>query len=262
MIISIDKSLVLDMLENGRRISKRGLEEYRKIEVKTGVVKKAEGSAEVKIGNTRVIAGVKLDIGEPFDDTPEEGVLMVNAEFVPFASSEFEPGPPDENAIQLARVVDRAIREAKIFDNSQLVIEPGKAVWMVFIDIDIIDHDGNLVDASSLAALAALRSAVFPQYEKTEDGYKVLYDEPKTDEKLRIVRNPVSVTFGKIGKYTIVDPEKLEEDVLDGAVTFGVWEEGLSSVQSFKSCGFSPEELEELAEKAVEIGKKLRNFIV
>ena len=215
----------------------------------------------MKIGNTRVIAGVKLDIGEPFPDTPEEGVFMVNVEFVPFASSTFEPGPPDENAIQVARVVDRAIREAKIFDNSQLVIEPGNAVWMVFVDIDVINHDGNLVDACSLAAISALRTAVFPQYEKDGENYRVLYDEEKTKEKLKISRNPVSVTFAKIGEHVIVDPERLEEDQVDGEVTFGVWEEGISSVQSFKSCGFTPEELKELAGKAVEIGKKLRSFL-
>ena len=261
MIVDMDRDLLLDMLSKGRRIDGRGLMDYRKIEITTGISKKAEGSADVRLGDTRVIAGVKLDIGQPFADTPDEGVLMVNAEFVPFASETFEAGPPDERAIELARVVDRAIREAKIFDNSQLVVEPGKAVWMVFVDIDIIDHGGNLIDASSLAAISALMNARFPKYEKDGDEYRVLYDDPKTDEKLKISRIPVSVTFGKIGDYVFADPSFIEENQMDARMTFGVFEDGFSSAQKGLAGGFTPEEIEMMAEKALELGSHLRGFL-
>ncbi len=261
MIVDVDRDILIDLMKEGKRIDGRGLMDYRKIEITTGISRKAEGSAEVRLGDTRVMAGVKLDIGKPFPDTPEEGVFMVNAEFVPFASETFEAGPPDENAIELARVVDRAIREAKIFDNSQLVVEPGEAVWMVFVDLDILDHGGNLIDASSLAAISALLNARFPQYEKQGDEYRVLYDEEKTDEKLKISRIPVSVTFGKIGDNLFVDPSILEENQLDARITCGVFEEGLSSVQKGLAGGFRPREIEELAEKAMELGNYLRGFL-
>jgi len=128
--------LILDILNNGKRLDKRGLLDYRKIEIESGISpKSADGSARVKIGDTEVVAGVKLEIGEPFPDTPDEGSLMVNVELLPLASPEFESGPPNIDAIELSRVIDRGIRESGSIDVEKLCIEPGKKIWMVFIEV-------------------------------------------------------------------------------------------------------------------------------
>jgi exosome complex component RRP42 len=89
-------------------------------------------------------------------DTPNDGVLTVNAELAPIASPSFETGPPDENSVELARIVDRGIRESKMIDTEKLCIEPGKKVFVVFVDIYVLNHDGNLIDASAISALSAL----------------------------------------------------------------------------------------------------------
>ena len=48
------------------RLDGRSLEEYRKpIKIETNISNMAEGSAKVTIGETVVIAGVKMDVGEP-----------------------------------------------------------------------------------------------------------------------------------------------------------------------------------------------------
>src|SRR5207244_11869867 len=101
------------------------------------------------------MAVIKIEPAEPFQDTPEEGVLTVNAELVPLASPSFEMGPPSEAAIELSRVVDRGIRESKAVDLKSLVIQKGKKVQVVYVDVYVLDHDGNLIDAASMAALAA-----------------------------------------------------------------------------------------------------------
>ena len=67
----------------------------------------------------RFLCGVKVGTGEPFEDTPNDGVLTVNAELVPVASPNFEPGPPNEDSIELARVVDRGISESHAIDNDK-----------------------------------------------------------------------------------------------------------------------------------------------
>jgi exosome complex component RRP42 len=144
------------LIEKGKRLDDRGLLDTREIKIEQGIIEKAEGSARVFMGKTQILVGVKVGLGEPFPDTPNEGVLTVNAELVPVASPSFEPGPPDENSIELARVVDRGIRESKCIDNEKLCIEPGKKVFVVFVDIYVLDHGGNLIDASAIAAMAAL----------------------------------------------------------------------------------------------------------
>jgi len=51
---------------------------------------------------------------------------MTNLELLPLASPMFESGPPREDAVELARVVDRGIRESESIDLSKLCITPGE----------------------------------------------------------------------------------------------------------------------------------------
>src|SRR3989338_3656326 len=208
---------IIKLLNTGIRLDGRKLTEYRKpIEVEQGVVKTAEGSARVKIGETDVMVGVKLEVGTPYPDTPDEGTIIVGAELLPLSNPEFELGPPGIQAVELARVVDRGIRESKAIDFKKLCIEEGNKVWLVVIDICTINDDGNLLDASSLAALAALKTVKFPKYD--EKAEKVNYKE-KTSKKLEVEKEPIAITVTKIGGKLIVDPTTEEEKVLDARLT-------------------------------------------
>ena len=110
----------------------------REISLETGVIEKAEGSARVKIGKTQIMIGAKPQIGAPFSDTPNVGVLMTNTELLPMAAPNFEPGPPDENSVELSRVTDRCIREGKVVDLEKLGIIEGRKVWMIFLDLHVL----------------------------------------------------------------------------------------------------------------------------
>src|SRR3989338_4461113 len=154
---------IIKSLSAGIRFDGRKPLEYRKVTVEYGVSKNAEGSSRVKIGETEVIAGVKLSMDKPYSDTPDDGVMSVNAELLPLSSPEFESGPPNEQSIELARVVDRGIRESKAIDTKKLCIKKNEKVWMISVDIVTINDSGNLIDASAIAALAALKDTKFPE---------------------------------------------------------------------------------------------------
>ena len=121
---AIKRDYLANLAEQGKRADGRRIDEYRNIEIETNIISKAEGSARVKIGNTQVIAGIKMDMGDPYSDTPDSGVMTTAAELIPLASPDFESGPPREDAIELARVVDRGIRESEIIEVDKLCIEP------------------------------------------------------------------------------------------------------------------------------------------
>ena len=233
VIPELKKETLEALLEKGLRPDKRDLDTPRGISIETGVIEKAEGSALVKLGKTQVLAGVKVEVGSPFRDTPDEGVVTVNAEFVPLASPYFEPGPPDENAIELARVVDRSLREINAVDRKSLVLIPGEKVWIVFIDLYILDHDGNLFDASMLASMAALLDTVLPGYEELETGDIIIHRDEKSG-KLKINHIVVSSPIAKIGKYFIVDPTLEEESVADTRLVVS-FDENLNIVGAQKS---------------------------
>ncbi len=246
------------LLEKGQRLDDRGLLDTREIKIEQGLIEKAEGSARVYLGKTEVLVGVKVETGEPFPDTPNEGVMTVNAELVPLASPNFEPGPPDENSIELARVVDRGIRESHAIDTAKLCIEPGKKVFVVFVDVYVLNHDGNLIDASAMAAIAALMNTKMPNYEIKDGELKI----KQGYTPLPMKSHPVTVTIGKISNKLIIDPWLEEEQVMDSRITFASNEEGnICAIQKGGSSYFTPQQILEASKialnKAAELRKKL-----
>ncbi|MEM4397898.1 MAG: exosome complex protein Rrp42 [Candidatus Woesearchaeota archaeon] len=248
---------ILNYLKNNIRFDGRKNLEYRKIEIETGLIQTAEGSAKVKIGDTEVIAGVKFEVGKPYPDMPDEGTIMVNAELIPMSNPDFESGPPGIQAIELARVVDRGIREAKAIDTKKLCIKENELVWTVVIDLIPINDNGNLFDASALAAMIALKNSVFPEIEGEKIDYK-----KHTNKKLPIVAEPVSVTVIKIGDYFIVDPLPQEEAELDARLTVATLEDGtICALQKGGSTPLTIEEISKMIDLATEKGKELRKFL-
>lgn len=259
MIIRVKQKQIAELMARGKRLDGRGLNDYREIKVEMGVIEKAEGSARVLLGKTEVLVGVKIDIGEPFSDTPDEGVLTVNAELVPLASPTFEPGPPNENAIELARVVDRSIRESKAINLEKLCLEPGKKVLIVFIDVYVLNHDGNLIDASTLATLAALLNTKMSKYEIEEEEVKV-----KPGYIPLPMRNyPIAVTFAKINGKLAVDPWLEEEHVMDSRLTMTIEKDGkICAIQKGGSGYFTTEQILEAAKTAKEKAPEIRKLVV
>ncbi len=248
---------ILQYLSRGLRYDGRKNNEFRNVVVEYDVSSTAEGSARVNIGETEVIAGVKLSIEKPYPDTPDNGSLMVGAELLPLSNPEFELGPPGIQAVELARVVDRGIRESKAIDTKKLCVAAGEKVWIVMIDICTINDAGNLFDASSLAAMAALQSATFPAYDGTAIDYRT-----KTDEKLPLKYLPISVTVLKIGQNFIVDPSPEEESVADARLTVASTEEGtLCAMQKGGEEALTIDEINKMIDIAVENSQKLRSYL-
>ncbi len=258
VITRVKQKQIAQLIAKGKRLDGRGLTDYREIKVEQGIIERAEGSARVLLGRTEVLVGTKIEIGEPFLDTPNAGVLTVNAELVPLASSTFEPGPPDENSIELARIVDRGIRESKAIDLEKLCIEAGKRVFVVFVDVYVLNHDGNLIDASALAALGALLNTKMPKYEIEEGEVKI----KPVYAPLPLRRRPITVTFAKISDQLVVDPWLEEEQVMDARLTVAIDDDGnMCAMQKGGSGYFVAKQVLEAAkvarEKAEEIRKRL-----
>jgi len=246
---SIKKDFLEKLAKENKRADGRKLDEFRDIEIEVNVISKAEGSARVKIGNTQVITGIKMDVGEPYPDSPESGVMTTAAELIPMASPDFEAGPPRENAIELARVVDRGIRESEIIEVDKLCIEPEEKVWIVFIDIHVLDYDGNLFDAASLAALAALMTTTVPA-ERFEVG---------KDYPLPLKEPPVSCTSIKFNDVIIMDPSLDEEEIADARLTVATDTKGdIRAMQKGLNGSFTVDEIKKIIKASIDNGKKIR----
>ena len=259
--MNLIKQDIVHALKKGIRFDSRSPFEFRDLKIEVGNVKTAEGFAHVKLGETEVLAGVKLSVDRPFSDTPDAGVLSVNSDLSPMASPDFEAGPPSIKAIELARVVDRGIRESGAVDVKALCIEPKEKVWVVNVDIAPLNDDGNLIDASGIAAILALKNARFPEY----DGEVVNYKK-HTDKKLPVTRVPIPVTVFKFADMLLVDPTSQEESFIDARLTATSMEGGV--ITALQKGGYSPISVEEAGKmvelsikKADEIRKKIKEYI-
>ncbi len=252
VISQIKRDHIVNLLAKGTRTDGRTPTDIREIQITTNCIESADGSARVKLGNTEVIAGVKIIPGSPFPDTPNSGVLTTGAELIPMAHASFESGPPGEDASELARVVDRRIRESGMVDVEGLCITPGEEVWMCFIDMYALDYDGNLFDAANLAAVAALKTATIPgeQYGKGEN------------KPLPITCTPISVTSYKIGNTLILDPNFDEEHIASARLTVTTDDNGnFRAMQKGGKGSITLDELNQCLDIAVEKGKEIRKII-
>lgn len=254
--MNVQNQYITNLAKTDRRLDGRKSDEFRKIKVTKNPYEQPEGSALVEIGDTKVLVGVKLGVGQPFPDTPKEGVLIVNAELSPIAHEDFELGPPREDAIELARIVDRGIRESKCIDVEKLCIKEGELVWMVFIDIQPLSHYGNLIDASGIAAITALLNAKLPKL----DGDKVVFGE-RTSKSLPVKSVPVPVTFAQIGGKMVADPAFSEEQAMTSRLTVTTDDKGnVCALQKGGASGLTLENIEYAMETSVKKGKEIRKL--
>jgi len=251
----IKKHHLVALAKEGKREDGRGLDEYRPLTIEANVVDKAEGSALVSLGGTTVMAGIKVDSGEPYSDTPNDGVMITGAELIPMASPEFESGPPGEEAVELARVVDRGIRESKVLDTAALCVTPGELVRLIFVDLHILDYDGNLIDACGIAAMTALASGKMPVLE--EDGTPT---EEYIDMPIQNIAVPC--TFVKLDDVILLDPSLDEEKAQDSRLTISTEKDkNICAMQKSGSGGFTMEEITWSTKLSVAKGAELRKKI-
>ncbi|SFM17598.1 exosome complex protein Rrp42 [Methanolobus profundi] len=250
----LKKDYIYNLMLKGKRQDGRSFDEIRNIDLRTNVIEKAEGSAWIKLGETEILVGVKLQVGSPFPDSAGEGVIITSMELNPIASPDFEAGPPKEKAIEMARVADRGIRESGAIDLSKLCITEGEEVWIVFIDIHVLNNTGNIQDAASLGAIAALLTATVPG-EREGRG---------EDMPMPIRDMPVAVTLADLGGEMMVDPDLGEETVCDSRITIVSNQDGsISGMQKSGDGALTEEQLLKAVSLACEKASELReNYLL
>jgi exosome complex component RRP42 len=259
IIDQLKKKKILSLLKDGQRVDGRALDESRSLVIDTGVIPKAEGSARVRLGDTEVVTGVKIQPDKPFPDLGDRGIFICTAEILPLADPNAEPGPPNEEVIELARVVDRGIRESSMIDLTKLVLQKDKSVIGLFVDNSVTDYDGNLFDACSYASVASLLTCKVPKYELKNDVPTLVegeFSEPP------ITTIPVSVTMGKIGDQIIVDPNADEWGCMDARITITTNSDGnICAVQKGGNDGFTVEQLVKCSQISIATAAKIRGLL-
>ena len=267
VIPNLQREKIVEYLSEGKRLDGRTSGEYRSIEVEEGISKNAESAVRVRVGKTEVLAGVKMAVVTPYPDSPSDGTFMTTAELHPMASHNFDIGKPGINAIELARVIDRGIRESGFIDFGKLCIVEGEKVWQVFVDIIALNDDGNLLDVAGLAALIALGRAKMPIYNSEEDKIEHEF----SDEKLPLNKDAMSfnMTLHKIGSEIVADVSLEEEEISDYRLSIAVadnnGEARITAMQKGKAGAITADEMEKILnlveDKWKELFPKVKEYV-
>lgn len=187
---------VLKALLDGLRTDGRFFHEARKARV--GLRRyESQTNAEVELGKTRILAVVTAVLGVPFGDRGNEGTLSFSVTLGPLAGPQHEVSRGSPVTAELARMLERAIRDSRAIDMEALCVVPGAQVWQLRVDVTVTCDDGNLADACSLGAIAALMHFRRPDVTVTDGGAVQTHafaERPPLALSLHHV--PVSVTLG------------------------------------------------------------------
>ncbi|BGP37150.1 hypothetical protein JCM10450v2_001056 [Rhodotorula kratochvilovae] len=207
---------------DGRSAAKGEHECWRDASVNTGSVSTAPSSALVRLGKTSVVCGITLEVAPPDLARPNEGFIVPNVDLSPLCSPRFHPGPPaDEAQVLSARLRDILI-SSNVLPLSSLVIEPGKAVWVVYIDVVCLNYDGGVLDAAVLAAVGALRSLVFPEAAIDVDTNEAVCErvtDAHPGSRIPPASEPYSVSFGVFHGTLLPDPTLFEAELCSTELT-------------------------------------------
>ncbi|KAI7898525.1 ribosomal protein S5 domain 2-type protein [Cokeromyces recurvatus] len=264
LISPAEKSYIEQGVEDDCRADGRARFEYRHIVLESGLLSQASGSARCRLGDSDVLVGVKVEIGEVDPTRPNQGRLVCNVECSPSASQQFEGRGADEINNTLTLALDRVFSGPQSgLDLESLCIIPNQQCWIIYIDAMVMDAAGNLLDCIVMTTRAALHNTRIPKTQliDLEDGdveFEIV-DDVEEAEPLKGWQNlPVTITLYKIGQRYVIDPTSLEE--LCSQVTLTVGVNRLGQVCGIKKGGrgsLEPSLLNEMVGTATTLAKPL-----
>nr|XP_046196295.1 exosome complex component RRP45 [Oncorhynchus gorbuscha] len=187
-----ERDFLLKAIQEKKRLDGRQTYDYRSIKISFGT---DYGCCFVDLGKTRIMAQVSCELITPKENRPNEGLIFFNIELSPMASPAFEMGRQSELLVKLNRQLERCLRNSKCIDTESLCVVSGEKVWQIRVDVHLLNHDGNLMDAASIAAIAALCHFRRPDVGIQGEEVTVYSTEERDPIPLSIYHMPICVSF-------------------------------------------------------------------
>ncbi|XP_057561089.1 exosome complex component RRP45 isoform X1 [Hippopotamus amphibius kiboko] len=267
-----ERRFLLRAIEEKKRLDGRQTYDYRNIKISFGT---DYGCCIVELGKTRVLGQVSCELVSPKLNRATEGILFFNLELSQMAAPAFEPGRQSDLLVKLNRLLERCLRNSKCIDTESLCVVAGEKVWQIRVDLHLLNHDGNIIDAASIAAIVALCHFRRPDVSVQGDEVTLYTLEERDPVPLSIHHMPICVSFAffQQGTYLLVDPNEREERVMDGLLVIAMNKHReICTIQSSggimllkdqvlrcsKIAGVKVAEITELIQKALENDQKVR----
>ncbi len=208
----------------GPRSDGRSTDELRPMEMKTGVIKRADGSAVFRIGKTIAYAAVygPRELHPKFLQNPEKGLMRCNYNMMSFSGSgeRVRPGP-SRRSRELGLVIEKALTPVLNLEQYP------NAVIDVFIEL--LQTDSGTRCAGICAAAIALADAGIPMKDLVAavsvgrvNGRIVLDLTKEEEDEEDAVDIPVAILPRK-GEVSLLQLDGLlKKDELREAINLGI----------------------------------------
>jgi len=216
-----EKQFLLRALQENLRIDGRSFDQFRDLRLDFG---DEYGIADVRLGKTRCLVHISAEVTKPFPDRQFDGIFTITTELSPMASPAFEVGRPTETEVLLSRLLEKTLRRSSALDTESLCLIAGQKCWSIRADVHIVEHDGNLIDASCIAVIAALQHFRKPDTSTEGEAVTVYTLAEREPVPLSLLHFPLCVTFSFYagGETILLDATQLEEQLREGSITISM----------------------------------------
>lgn len=194
------------------RLSGRGLDEIRKIEVEPNISLYAEGSCLIMFGNTQIICSATVDKHiPPFLKGKGQGWLTAEYGMLPRSTNQrmrrdINLGKINGRSQEIQRLIGRSLRACI---NFELLGEK-----QIIIDCDVINADGGTRTASITGGYIALHLAIMHLLKEKE-------------LKVNPIRQQIAaISCGIVGGRVMVDLDYMEDSNADVDANFVLGSDG------------------------------------
>ena len=144
------------MSEDFTRVDSRKPDQLRPYRIRAGILRNADGSAEIKLGKNWIVVGVygPKEHFPKFEALQDRAILFCRYHMAPYSTTERKSPKPSRREIELSKVIRSALEQAVILERfPEMSID---------VYIEVLQAEGSTRVASITAASVALAEAGIP----------------------------------------------------------------------------------------------------
>ena len=223
----------------------------------------------VSLGKTQIFSQINAKLVSPKIERPSEGIISFQVDthhLKPMADFNSSNEALNEFRISINTILEKCLKESHALDTNILCVIPGKLVYKIIIEINIIKNDGNVFDAAVIAALSSWLSFKIPFFRVNND--ELYYD---TFINLTTIHMPVCVSFGIFEKKDekiefVVDNTLEEESIMKGNISicaniFGEISYMKMNTEALVGIDDIQDLISDVDKYVVDIHKKIKKFV-
>jgi len=219
--------------DDGTRLDGRTPDEMRDVHIEVGQLERADGSAYVEVGNTRVMAAVEgpMELHPQHLQKADRAVLQANYNMAPFSVDDRMSPKPGRRDKEIGLVTKRALEPAVMLEEF-----PRAAIK---VHVEVLEADASTRVTGITAAGVALADAGIPMrgivqacaVGKLED--QMVLDVAGEEDAYGKADIPVATINGDLDDITLLqmDGDITTDDVREGLEMAGVGNQKLYELQ-------------------------------